>query len=87
MGMKLVYNNGAWQNSHAQRAALPDTIYSCLASNGKKCISYVRKYPPPPSFGSTWTRSSKCLLFKTLHYNMYKPINFRSGLLSECQMV
>ena len=31
--MKLVHNNGAWQNSHAQRAALPDTIYSCLASN------------------------------------------------------
>ena len=25
---------------------------------------------------------SKCL-FMTLHYNMYKPINFRSGLFSE----
>ena len=55
--MKLVHNNGAWQNSHAQRAALPDTIYSCLASNGMKYISNVRKYPPPP-FGNTRTRST-----------------------------
>ena len=45
MDMKLVHNNGAWQNSHAQRAALPDTIYSCLASNGMKYIGNVRKYP------------------------------------------
>ena len=48
MDMKLVHNNGAWQNSHAQRAALPDKIYSCLASNGMKYISNVRKYPPSP---------------------------------------
>ena len=46
MDIKLVHNNGAWQNSHAQRAAPPDTIYSCLASNGMKYISNVRKYPP-----------------------------------------
>ena len=55
MDMKLVHNNGAWQNGHAQRAALPDTIYSCLASNGMKYISNVRKYPP---FGNTRTRST-----------------------------
>ena len=47
MDMKLVHNKSERQNSHAQRAALPDTIYSCLASNGIKCISDVRKYPPP----------------------------------------
>ena len=58
MDMKLVHNNGAWQNSHAQRAALPDTIYSCLASNGMKYISNVRKYPPPPPFGNTRARST-----------------------------
>ena len=46
MDIKLVHNNGAWQNSHAQRAALPDTIYSRLASNGMKYIGNVRKYPP-----------------------------------------
>ena len=46
MDMKLVHKNGAWQNSHAQRAALSDTIYSCLASNGMKYISNVRKYLP-----------------------------------------
>ena len=46
--MKLVHNNGAWQNSHAQQAALPDTIYSCVASKGMKYISNVRKYRPPP---------------------------------------
>ena len=57
MDMKLVHNNGAWQNSHAQRAALPDTIYSCLASNGMK---YIGNTPPPPPtpFGNTWTRST-----------------------------
>ena len=49
MDMKLVHNKGALQNSHAQRAALPDTIYSCLASNGMKYIGNVRKSPPPRS--------------------------------------
>ena len=38
MDMKSVHNKGVWQNSHAQKAALPDTIYSCLASNGMKYI-------------------------------------------------
>ena len=55
MDMKLVHNNGAWQNSHAQRAALPDTIYSCLASNGMKYIGYDRKYSP---VRNTRTRST-----------------------------
>ena len=55
MDMKLVHNNGAWQNSQAQRAALPDTIYSCLANNAMKYISNVRKYPP---VGNTRTRSN-----------------------------
>ena len=54
MDMKLVHNNGAWQNRHAQRAALTDTIYSCLASNRMKYINNVRKYPP---FGNTRTHS------------------------------
>ena len=47
MDMKLVHNNSALQNSNAQWAALPDTIYSCLASNGMKDICNVWKYPPP----------------------------------------
>ena len=56
MDMKLIHNNNEWQNSQAQRqqAALPDTIYSCLASNGMKYISNVGNTPP---FRNTRTRS------------------------------
>ena len=48
MDMKLVHNNSEWQNSQSQRAALPDTVYSCLAGNGMNVLEMFGNTPPPP---------------------------------------